>query len=141
MKIEMGDESDSDVGVDPYLSDRASVQGTFWKKLLARNANFKGRICELYDGFYGMTRAEFIDSGNPTFRGALDNITIGRRTVTLEIADLLKALDAVSIPEKINLSLAADVSDAQTTMTVTGSGITSLSATGGYLKIDTVKEQ
>jgi len=135
MKVEMGDEPDSDVGIDPYLSERSSVQGTFWKKLLARNMNFKGRICEMYDGFYGMTAAEFM-SDAPSFRGALEEITLGRRTVTLEIVDLLKALDKINIPEKISLEVAADMTIDQTYMVVAGSGVSSLEITGGYLKID-----
>lgn len=135
MKIEMADEPDSDVGIDPYLSDRSSVQGTFWKKLIARNMNFKGRICELYDGFYGMTAAEFM-SDSPSFRGALEEITLGKGTVTLEIVDLLKALDKIDIPEKINLAVAADMTADQTYMVVVGSGVSSLTVTGGYLKID-----
>lgn len=132
--LEMADEPDTDVGIDPYVATRASVQGTFWKKLLARNPNYKGRPVKIYDGFVGMTEAEFLSDGK-MFSGVVDNITVGKGVVKIEAADLLKELDKVDIPAKLNVKLASDISADQTSITLTGMDLASMDSPTGYVRI------
>jgi len=161
--VEFFDEEDTDVGIDPYRSSRSSVQGTFWKKLLARNPNYKGRILKLYDGFVWndqtvtdksvqwMDGIEWMDGvewmtftypsgGNQyelrqRFVGTLDNITLNKGKIKVEAVDMLKKLNEITIPEKLNLKVAAGCSATQTQITLSGDGISSLDA-AGYIKID-----
>lgn len=132
---EMTDEPDTDVGFDPYVSTRASVQGTFWKKFLARNTNYRGRRIAVYDGFVGVSEADFILYG-PRFVGGLENITISRGAVKIEAADLLKSLDDVEIPAKLNLKLATDITIAATSITLAGTDLSSMDSPSGYIRVD-----
>lgn len=134
--VTLADEPDTDVGVDPYVATRSSVQGTFWKKLIARNPNYKGRRIVIYDGFYGCSKAEFVASGK-RFTGALENIKFKKGgAVEIEAVDLLKSLDDVEIPAKLSLSLAIDIDSAAAQLTLTyGDDVDELAATG-YIRID-----
>jgi hypothetical protein len=133
--LEMADEPDTDIGIDPYVATRATVQGNFWKKLLARNPNYKGRPIKIYDGFIGMTEANFLADGK-MFAGIVDNIQLGKGIVKIEAADLLKELDQVSIPAKLNIKLASDISAAQTSVTVAGMDMASMDSPTGYIRVD-----
>jgi hypothetical protein len=128
VKVKLHDEEDTDVGVDPYLSDRASVQGTFWKKLIARNQNYKGRTIKLYEGFYGNLFAEF----QQRFIGVIDNITLQNGYVEIEIKDLLRSLSDIYVPAKVDIKLAVDITGVATQLTVTNT--TGLASTG-YVRI------
>lgn len=97
LKIKMIDEQDNDVNVDPYRSSRSSIQGSFWKKFLARNKNYKGRTIKYYVGFLGMTEAEFL-AQDPSFVGVLNNIKTEKNEITIEAVDLLRALKDVKYP-------------------------------------------
>jgi len=107
LKVELYDEKDNDVAVDPYLSDRTSVQGTYWKKWLARNKNYKGRIIELWEGFDGITEANF----EMKFAGKVDNIKIKAGVATIEAVSLLRSLKDIKYPLKTDIKLTADVPD------------------------------
>ncbi|MFA5100532.1 MAG: hypothetical protein WC547_06600, partial [Candidatus Omnitrophota bacterium] len=133
--LEMTDEPDTDIGIDPYVANRATVQGNFWKKLLSRNPNYKGRPLKLYDGFVGLTESDFTTDGK-MFSGIIDNITLGKGTVKIEAVDLLKALDQVEIPAKLNIKLASDISAAQTSITFISDDMASLDTPTGYVRID-----
>jgi hypothetical protein len=133
--LEMVDEPDTDIGIDPYVATRASVQGTFWKKWLARNPNYKGRPLKLYDGFYGLTESDFTTDGK-MFSGVLDNITLGKGTVKIEAVDILKALDLVEIPAKLNIKLASDIDISQVSITLISDDIASMDSPTGYIRID-----
>jgi hypothetical protein len=114
MGVDMADEPDTDVGIDPYYDTRPSIQGEFWKKLIARNPNYKGRPIKRYQGFYGLTQAQII-AGGPRFDGVIDNITVGSSgSVTIEAKDLLGKLDDIEIPAKIDVKLAAGIDASQT---------------------------
>ena len=130
--IEFFDEPDTDVGIDPYLSGRSSVQGTFWKKFLARNTNYKGRTVQLYDGFIGLAEGSFEEK----FVGVIDNIKINKDIVKIEIVDLLKAISKIEIPPKLNIKLASDISNSQTQITLDGDDVSSLDDPAGYVRID-----
>jgi hypothetical protein len=133
--LEMVDEPDTDIGIDPYVANRTTVQGTFWKKLLARNPNYKGRPLKLYDGFTGLAESDFTTDGK-MFSGIVDNITLGKGTVKIEAVDLLKALDQVEIPVKLNIKLASDITAAQASITFISDDMASLDSPTGYIRID-----
>lgn len=107
LKIQLYDEDDNDVGTDPYRSSRTTITGTYWKKWLARNSNYKGRIVELHEGFEGMEEADF----EMKFAGTIDNIAINKGTVTIEAVDLMKKLSETEYPFDRGISLYAVLPD------------------------------
>ena len=137
ISLEMADEPDTDIGIDPYVANRSSVTGLFWKKLIARNPNFKGRALKLYDGFYGLAESDFTTDGK-LFTGIIDNITLNPKsnTVKIEAVDILKKLDDIYIPAKLSIKLASDISAAQTSVTLVNSDVSSLDSPTGYVRID-----
>lgn len=114
--IQMYDEPDTDVGIDPYVTTRTSVQGSFWQKLLARNPNYKGRSVIIYEGFVGLAEADY----EIRFQGTIENIKITKECVELEIVDILKSADTVEIPPKSNLKLSQNIDSAVTSFTMEG---------------------
>lgn len=156
--LECYDEEDTDVGIDPYVADRATVQGTYWKKLLARNANYKGRAVKIYEGFIPWVKpapAVVWESGiawesgvgwplddtaalaltdlQQMAVGIIDNATLLKGVVRIEIADLLKVLSRIEVPSKLDIKLVNDITDVQTSITLTDAS--GLDATG-YVRID-----
>jgi hypothetical protein len=129
VKIAMFDEEDTDVGIDPYVSDRSSVQGTFWKKLLARNPNYKGRKIQVYGGFYGLAEGNFQEK----FVGTIDNIARSGNRITVEAVDILKSLADIDIPPELDVKLVTGITDSQTTITV--NDVTDLDS-AGYVRIN-----
>jgi len=132
IQIEFYDEDDTDIGIDPYLSDRTSVQGTFWKKLLARNTNWKGRIVKHYEGFSDLAEEFFTQK----FVGAIDNITLKKGVVRIDVVDLLQSLDDTNIPEELDLCLATDITAVATSITLDGTDVASLDASAGFIRVD-----
>lgn len=130
VQIELHDEPDTDIGIDPYVSQRSSIQGTFFKKLIARNLNYKGRYVKLYEGFSGLAEAEY----QQRFIGIIDNITLSRGFIKIEVKDILKKLSDIEVPLKLNLKLAAAMSDTQTTVTL--NSVSGLDSPSGYIRID-----
>jgi hypothetical protein len=109
IKVKFADELDNDIGIDPYVADRDSVQGTHWKKMIARNeGSYKGRPFKAYHGFLGMTLAEFLAQEEHLL--ALDNIKrdSGGDT-TVEAVDLLAKLSDTYIPPKLAVKLVAEI--------------------------------
>lgn len=130
VSITVYDEPDTDIGIDPYVTTRDSVQGSFWKKLLARNPNYAGRPIQLYHGFYGLSRAEFIQK----FEGTIDSITVKTGgAVTIECVDLLKTLSKIEIPPKLDIKLVADVAISQWAISLSDG--TGLDIDNGYVRI------
>lgn len=103
------DEPDTDVGIDPYLNDRTydilDRQGTFVKKLLARNPNYKHRPVKSYQGFEGLDKADYVQR----FRGKIENITRSGNAAKIECIDLLKSLDDYKYPIKLNSKITEDM--------------------------------
>jgi hypothetical protein len=127
--LTFADEPDTDVGVDPYVDTRSSIQGTFWKKLLARNPNFKGRTLEIHKGFDAIPADDF----ELRWAGKIETIKLGRGTVRIEVVDELVALDKIEIPPKLDIELQSDVSSSATSITTSDSDDMPSS---GYVKID-----
>lgn len=111
----LADEPDTDAVMDPYYSDRTKpIPGTFWRKLLARNRNYKGRPVKVYEGFHGLAVGDF----SQTWYGIIDNITIDKDSVTVSCVDILKKLSEIEVPTKLGLSLVADVTSDAVQMTI-----------------------
>jgi hypothetical protein len=102
LKAQFYDEDGDDFGVDPYLTDRTSVQGSFWKKFIARNKNYKGRLIKLYEGFDDVAAGSF----ELKFVGKIDNIQINKGIVTVEAVDLLRGLKDIKYPVATGINLA-----------------------------------
>ncbi|MBT9171147.1 MAG: hypothetical protein DDT18_01515 [Actinobacteria bacterium] len=127
--VEMYDEPDTDIGIDPYVLQRPSVQGTFWKKLITRNRNYKGREIRIHEGFAGITRDEF----RQKWVGVIDNITVGKGTVKIETKDLLKRLSDIEVPPKLDIKLVAGITAAATEMTLTT--VSGLDRPAGFVRL------
>jgi hypothetical protein len=128
--IEFADELDDDVGVDPYASTRSSVQGTFWKKLIARNPNFKGRAVRIYEGYLGDPESEFQER----FRGKIQEFRLGRGTVAIDVADKVVDLTEVEIPPKIDAKLRLAATISQTYFDL--DSVSELAAAPNYIRIN-----
>jgi hypothetical protein len=133
-KIQMVDELSDDINIDPYVTTRSSVQGEFWKKLVARNPNYNGRQVKIYEGYVGLTEAQFAQR----WTGTLENITINSGIVSLSCVDNLAELEKLKVPEEIKAKNLNDLTDSQTTIVLD----TLLKADGvqidssGYIQID-----
>jgi hypothetical protein len=104
--VEMADEPDTDVGVDPYVTTRTAfpaIPGTYWKKWLTRNRNYKGRTIDIYEGFVGDAEGDYVKR----WTGRLDNITRSGLTVKIEAVDLLKDIAKIDVPPKLNVKLSS----------------------------------
>ena len=123
------DEPDTDVGIDPYAATRTSIQGTFWKKLLARNPNYAGRRVEIYQGYVGLAENDFV----LRWAGNLSTMKLSRGKVRVEVVDDLQSLDDISVPPKLKIETAAGITDTSNSITVTDGDV--LPATG-YIRIE-----
>ena len=130
VKATFVDEPDTDIGIDPYVANRSSVQGTFWKKLLARNPNYKGRPFRQYQGFIGEPENEFEER----FAGTIDNITLSKSKVTIEAVDLLSSLSDVTIAAEIEAELNADITTTSVSLTLTDTD--ELTESTGHIKLN-----
>lgn len=130
--ITMLDEPDGDIGIDPYYAYRTNRnQGTFWKKLLARNVNWVGRPIEIYYGFEDLAEADY----TLKMSGIIDTITFDvEGNVVIEAKDLLSRLEDTNIPPATDVELNADLTDSATTIALSNTthGLTS----GDYIRID-----
>jgi hypothetical protein len=138
LKVYLTDEPDTDVGIDPYVSQRSSVQGSFIKKWLARNPNYKGRMVKVYKGFLGLAFADFKLKGI----GKIDTMTRGTTggsgdstSLCIECIDLLKDISNVQVPAAVTVKLVTDIDAVVTQFTV--DDVSPLPAAPGYVAIGT----
>lgn len=108
--ITMIDDTHSDLDVDPYWTDRGhtnvlSVPGTYWRRFIARNKNFKGRRIIIKQGFNGLPENEF----QKRTEMRIENITYNGNEAIIEAADLLTALQDISYPLKTNIKIMSDM--------------------------------
>lgn len=100
----LDDNFDSDIDCDPYWSDRDhstvnSVPGSFWKRWLARNPNYKGRLLTIKEGFQGLAENDYVT----VFTGKIETIERSNNRVKIKTVDLLKSLDDIKYPVKSNV--------------------------------------
>lgn len=63
VSIVFDDAPHSDIGLDPYISERgynAMDRGTFWTKWLARNPYYNGRMIRVKEGYAGQELADMV---------------------------------------------------------------------------------
>ena len=99
------DENDTDIGIDPYVASRSSVQGSFFKKLIARNKYYIGRTVEVEKGFVNVDEANY----QTRFKGIIEKVigpTKGEFKIILK--DYLKKADRVEIPAATQGKVADD---------------------------------
>lgn len=136
VSIEMWDDNlESDIDNDPYRSVRGhtsvEVNGSYFKRLFARNPNFRYHDIRIYEGFEGITESEF----KLRFTGKLDNVQFNQGVVKFECIDNLKFLDVSTIETKLAGKLAVDIGHTQTT----GISVTSaagMAASNGEILVD-----
>lgn len=116
VKIKMADEPElTDVGLDLYRSSRSNFQGSYWRKWVERNKFYFGRRIEIYEGFEGLAKADFVKR----FVGTLSNFTLDNQgEVTIEAVDLVKSLDNVNTPIRVDCKLAAAIDSDDTVATL-----------------------
>lgn len=133
VKIGMVDELTGADTTDPYRATR-TAQGEYWKKLIARNPNYKGRPVKVYEGYIGEPEANFTQR----WQGVVDNITISSGQVSIDCVDTLIGLDALTVPDKIKTKLLSAIDNNDTSLILTSL----LKADGvqidstGYIQID-----
>jgi hypothetical protein len=106
--IDLSDEPDADIGIDPYWSSRGytnieSVKGTFWKKFIARNPNWIKGTVEIYDCFLEDAPGAY----TLAFSGKIKDITLNKGGVRIECADLLESLNDIKYPINYGIKLTA----------------------------------
>lgn len=131
--ITMRDEPElTDIGLDPYYADRTTIQGTFWRKFVARNPNYKGRPVKIYEENLGEALGSFVQR----VEGVIENISFDERGgVTVQVKDLLASLADIEIPEKIDVKLGAAVDATQTSWSLDGA-YADLPASDFYARCD-----
>lgn len=110
--------ADHDKGAGKYDATR---DGTFWKNLVARNPNFRGRRVRLYEGLPGYSMAEF----KLKFTGALLNIEfVDDSRVRVTASDNMKRFKSVKVPNAVSShnTLQADVTAGDLALTVADGG-------------------
>lgn len=134
VKVGFVDELHDDVGIDPYYATRSSIQGEFWKKLIARNPNYKGRSIKVYDGYVGLAEGAF----EQRWQGTIDKITIKKGKVSLDCIDYLTDLKKTSYPDKTQAELNVNLTDSTATIVLTTLDLEDESemAGAGYIRID-----
>ena len=131
IKIDLIDEPDGDIGIDPYVQQRASVQGTYFKKLIARNPNYKGRLLEIYEGFLGDSFEQFQLRANEP----LGLVTVRGEITTLQTVDLLKGIGDIEVPPQQDTKLLGDIAGDALEMILDDTADVPLLPDAGYVKI------
>ncbi len=112
----------------PELARTVSVR-SYWKRFMARNPNYKGRLLEIYEGQVGMKESEF----QRTWVGKLTNVTTQNGEFTFESTDLLKDLSKIDVPPKLDIKLATDLT-AEEAQQITLTSVEGLDG-AGYIRI------
>lgn len=86
----------TDIDTDPYYNQRSAIRGSFWKKWIVRNKNYKGRFIERYEGNELLSKEEF----KLKFAGRIENITLNNDGTSIEATDILKKLSEIEYPLK-----------------------------------------
>jgi len=152
-----------DIGIDPYQSSRSydTEQGTFFGKLIARNKYYIGRKIKVMTGYSGAGPIQVVKDGVPVVKdgaqvvhGTADGFSLfnyetreylieniegpdSKGIVKITGIDTLKKIDneRAQCPAPSEGSLFADITDSDTTATLTPSGIGSEYAASGLIRI------
>lgn len=130
--VTLEDHPYSDALTDPYVAQRATnpfTAGTFWTKLKARWPIAKGRALRIRDGYIGQDPEDMVT--REYLIEAIDGPN-SNNLVTIKAVDPLRLLDdkTSQAPIQSKGSLNADITNSQTTITVTGAVLADYPATG-----------
>jgi len=133
VKIVLMDETCPDVGLDPYVANRAaSAGGTYWTRLLARVHNYAGRWVRLKRAYFtaGWDAGQFVTENYiiEAIKGPV------KGEVTLTLKDPIKLADRQKVPLATSgkLSVALATGDLQIVM---NAGDGAQYAASGYVRI------
>lgn len=133
--VQLQDFPHHDRGVDPYVGDRASVQGHFFLKLIARNTYYVGRPLRVLRGYVGKA---FSWSDFTTHHYVIDRIDGPDRDgrVSVVAKDILKLADnkRAKAPAPSTGTLASGITDTDTSLTVV-SGEGAQYGSSGHVRI------
>lgn len=133
------DHQSNDVGIDKYTSERAYIPydtGTYWGKLRARNPYYNNREIRAYSGY--LVDGEYDPANFQQRTYVIENITSNRGVASVTGKDVLKLADndRSQYPLKSNGSLSADITSAETSITLTPAGIGDLEYdASGWLRL------
>lgn len=135
--VVFADHTHSDNIVDPYLSVRdfdPLTRGTFWSKWLKRNPYNEGITIILYEGYAGQTLEQM---QNRLYIVEKIEGPDSNNKVTLKATDILRLADndKAKYPALTNGQLLSGISDADTSLTLTGEVEESYSAYSDYIRI------
>lgn len=130
--VTLEDHPYSDALTDPYVAQRVTnpfTAGTFWTKLKARWPIAKGRALRIRDGYIGQNPVDMVT--REYLIEAIDGPN-SNGMVTIKAVDPLRLLDdkTSQAPIQSKGSLNADITNSQTTITVTGAVLADYPATG-----------
>lgn len=128
--IIIADEPDEDIGIDPYVANRSSVQGTYWKKWLTRNKYYKGRPINIKNGYDNIAETLFPFE----FNGTIESIQLLEGRVVIEAVDLIHDFGEIYWPPKVDVRLTFDITD--TTPYIYVDNISELQSPTGHILID-----
>jgi hypothetical protein len=123
--ITLTDHPWTDIGIDPYLSNRTYTpddQGTFWGKFMARNSYYEGRKMTVKTGY--LADDGTYDANNFISRTFfIDTITGPSKDgkVVIKGKDVLKFADSnrKQLPSQSRAELPSDITDAATSFDIT----------------------
>jgi len=125
VNVRLIDHPHNDNLVDPYIDDRSYDpydRGTFWAKWLRRNPFYNGRALRVRDGYYGQPLNEM-----KTRHFVIESISLpdSRGNVQIKAQDILRLADndKAQAPSLSTGRLLADITNSQTTITVTGGAL------------------
>jgi hypothetical protein len=140
--VEIKDFTDSDIGIDKYVSNRSYdplTQGTFWGRFMARNPYYQGRTMRVRTGYISdpwdwsnfEDRIYFIEKIEGPIRKGDDVV------YRITGKDMLKLLDdeRAKVPAPSEGSLLADITSTDTSFTLDPAGIGANYPTSGTGRI------
>ena len=130
------DNGESDIDNDPYWSTRGHssviLNGSYFKRLFARNPNFKHKDVRIYEAF--TVNNLITGTWELRFSGKIENIYFEKGIVKVECIDDLKFLESSNLSTACRGTLDVNIDHTQTT------GISVTETTGmaasGYILID-----
>ena len=139
VSMSFNDHTASDIGVDPYLSDRSFNpldRGTFWTKYRARNSNYENNNLRLYTGY--LVDNEFDETNFDVRYYIVDKIEATKGRCSLTAKDPLKLAmgKKAQAPEVSGGAVDTAIVDASTTIVLKPSGIGSEYGSSGKVLID-----
>jgi hypothetical protein len=107
VNVEMYDEPDSDVGLDPNYGSRAASyiekaeNKSYFKKLLSRHDNWYNKHISVYEGFSVATNLSTLNFKRK-FLGQIKSIDFSGNQVKIEAVDMMANLNDISYPAPTN---------------------------------------